>query len=139
MHQLASLASHTHYFCLSYKTDGMSHSKLANLTPNSCQSHYFGHFKVERSAIEGTTCSALVLGPAPNMHTCQLFFFYIRGNKVKEEKLGWRHQTNLSTVPIPPLLPLSHCPTFVPLSNDIGVQLFTHRIYNVYIACRLSV
>ena len=29
--------------------DGESHSKLANLTPNSCRSHYFGCFKVERS------------------------------------------------------------------------------------------
>ena len=29
--------------------DGMSHSKLANLTPNLCRSHYFGHYKVERS------------------------------------------------------------------------------------------
>ena len=32
--------------------DGMSHSKLANLTPISCQSHYFGHLKVERSAVQ---------------------------------------------------------------------------------------
>ena len=31
--------------------DGMSHSKLANLTPNSCRSHYFGCFKVERSVV----------------------------------------------------------------------------------------
>ena len=31
--------------------DGMSHSKLANLTPNSCRSHYFGHSKVERSVL----------------------------------------------------------------------------------------
>ena len=34
---------------MSYKTDGMSHSKLANLIPNSYRSHYNGHFKVERS------------------------------------------------------------------------------------------
>ena len=33
--------------------DGMSHSKLANLTPNLCRSHYFGHFKVERSGYIG--------------------------------------------------------------------------------------
>ena len=31
--------------------DGMSHSKLTNLTPNSCRSHYFGHLKVERSVL----------------------------------------------------------------------------------------
>ena len=48
MHQLAGLASHMYAVLLA---DGMSHSKLANLTPNSCQSHYFGHFKVERSVI----------------------------------------------------------------------------------------
>ena len=49
-HELAGLARHNKLFCLSYKTNGMFHSKLANLTPNLCQSHYFEHLKVERSA-----------------------------------------------------------------------------------------
>ena len=30
----------------------MSHTKLAYLTPNLWRSHYFGHFKVERSVIK---------------------------------------------------------------------------------------
>ena len=48
MHQLASLVSHNYMLFL--LADGISHSKLANLTPNSCRSHCCGCFKVERSA-----------------------------------------------------------------------------------------
>ena len=53
---IASLPIPTGYSAVFMLADGMSHSKLANLTPNSCRSHYFGCFKVERSEY-GHGCS----------------------------------------------------------------------------------